>query len=173
MKMLEQSSLNHGKIPDSLTAILQEKLALQVDVLTEALHKSRLPIWLSCFPSDIWLGAGALPLEQNLEGINLLFNPPASVWLRQGTSIACRIIDNLCKTKASERPTRAIVVLPEIEKDGKSPTLSEYARSKKFLEILRFPRGTFRFEEHAGFSQDTPRLMRPFDGEVSVFQLSL
>ena len=71
------------------------------------------------------------------------YNPPASSWLKDGATLARRIIDNLCKTKTSEKPTRAILILPELE-DGKRLSPAEYARSKKLLEIIRFPKGTFR-----------------------------
>ena len=160
--------MHYGKIPDSLTVILQEKLSLQTDILTEALHGSRLPIWFSRFPSDIWFGGRAYPLEQSPEGLSLLFNPPAFL-CTQGASTARRLIDNLCKVKASEKPTRAVLVLPELPLDGKDMNLADYARSKNFLEILRFPRGTFRFEIPTGFSQEEPDLMSPFQGEVTIF----
>ena len=147
---------------------MQEKLSLQTDILTEALHRSRLPIWFSRFPSDIWFGGRAYPLEQSPEGLSLLFNPPAFL-CTQGASTARRLIDNLCKVKASEKPTRAVLVLPELPLDGKDMNLADYARSKNFLEILRFPRGTLRFEIPSGFSQEEPDLMSPFQGEVTVF----
>ena len=144
---------------------MQEELSLQTDILTEALHRSRLPIWYSHFPSDVWFGGRACPLEQNLEGLNLLFNP-VFLWTQ---TTACKIIDNLCKAKASERPTRAVLVLPELSMDGKDVNLAEYARSKNLLEILRFPRGTFRFERPTGYAQEEADLMSPFQGEVSLF----
>jgi len=103
-----------------------------------------------------------------LEGLNILFNLPASSWLKDGATLARRIIDNLCKTKTSEKPTRAILILPELE-DGKRLSPAEYARSKKFLEILRFPKGTFCFEDPNSFSQEVPHVMEPFPGEVSIF----
>ena len=40
---------------------------------------------------------------------------------------------------------------------------------KKLLEILKFPKGTFSFEDPESFSCDVPILMKPFQGEVSVF----
>jgi hypothetical protein len=106
-----------------------------------------------------------------LEGLNILFNPPISCleWCREGASVTERIIENLSRTRASERPTRAIVVVPDIKKEGKLQDLRAYARSKKLMEILRFPGGTFKFEDPTGFSQDSPTTLAPFEGEVSIF----
>ena len=167
--ILKEELLTCGKIPSSLTEIFQRKLSLQVDILTDAIHKSELPVWYSQFQSDIWVGGKAFPLEQPLEGLNMLFNPPASTWLNNGTLAVYRFIDKLCETRNSEKPTRALLILPELMKDGKSTDHAEYARSKKFLEILKFPSGTFRFEDPSGYSLDTPRLMAPFQGQVSIF----
>jgi ribonuclease HI len=166
--ILEERRSGYGRIPQSLTAILQEKLGIQAEIFTDALHKSGLPIWYSQYGSDIWLGGKALPLEQNLEGLNILFNPPTSAWFRDGASITHKIIDKLCETKTSERPTRAVLVLPEMLKD-RDTSLPDYARSKKLLEILRFPKGTFCFEDPENFSQNPPTAMIPFQGEVSLF----
>ena len=62
-----------------------------------------------------------------------------------------------------------MLVLPELSMGGKDVNLAEYARSKNLLEILRFPRGTFRFERPTGYAQEEADLMSPFQGEVSLF----
>ena len=164
----EERCSGYGRIPLSLVTLLQEKLSLQTDVFTEALYKSTLPIWYSPHKSDMWLGGRTVPFELNWEGLNILFNPPASCWLKDGATMARTVIDKLCKIRISEKPTRAVLILPEQE-DGKSPSAADYARSKKFLEVLRFPKGTFRFEDPMSFSQETPSLMEPYKGEVSIF----
>jgi hypothetical protein len=80
-----------------------------------------------------------------------------------------KIIDNLCKTRSSDRPTRGVIVIPEQMRDGKKTDLAKYARSKKLLEIVKFPKGTFRFLDPEDYSQDPPGLLGPFQGEVSIF----
>ena len=68
----EEKRSRYGRIPLSLTTLLQEKFSLQTDIFTDALHLSTLPIWHSPYNSDLWLGGRTSPLEQNLEGLNII-----------------------------------------------------------------------------------------------------
>ena len=48
-KNTEEKHSRYGRIPLSLATLLQEKLSLQIDIFTDALHLSTLPIWYSSY----------------------------------------------------------------------------------------------------------------------------
>ena len=125
--------------PPSLVKILKTELSLEVDGMADSLHHSEhLASWFSKLSSDCVFGAKWNFFEQNLEGKSIFICPPFELNLN-GENIITKIIQKIITELKTDKPTRALIVIPILEgREGHS--FETQARKAKFLEICRFPK---------------------------------
>ena len=110
--------------------------------MSDSLHHSTLfGTWISAYKSDTSFGALYDVFAQSLSGKNTYINPPFNNLGTQENAIS-RIIDKVANDLKTEKPTRAVLLIPIFEgKDGHR--YETQARKAKFLEIGTFPEEAF------------------------------